>query len=285
MFAQNSSQPGVSTKANMALPLLSNLQPSTSLAAPQPVTSKAQGWNGKLFAAPNSNKTVDSAIRMVNARTFEVEYDLDSVGPWGVARVELWGTHNNGLTWESYGIDPDSRSPMRVSVPAAGLYGFRILVDGANGVGSQSPRSGDPPELSVNVDLQPPAGQLHSTERGQGNLIDHLLIRWTASDSNLELRPISLSYSSYPNGPWSTIASGLQNTGQYAWRLERHVPGQFYLRLEVRDTAGNKTTSQSPTPVLLNRSQPTGRLRGVRPVQTQAGTAEPNRFRTAELGL
>jgi hypothetical protein len=59
--------------------------------------------------------------------------------------------------------------------------------------------------------------------------------------------------------------------------LGRHVPDRFYLRLEARDVAGNLATCQSPAPILLNRPQPTGRLRGVRPVQ-----ADVHRYNTAE---
>lgn len=208
----------------------------------------------------------DEASRVVNSRTFDVEYDLQSVGPWGVSKVELWGTHDNGQTWRSFGVDPDNRSPIRVSVPGAGQFGFRILVDGANSAGSAPPQAGDEPELVVAVDLQPPTAELLAADLGQGNLSDHLLVRWTATDTNLEPRPIALFYSSYPNGPWSTIASGLENTGSYTWRIERHVPGRFYLRLEARDVAGNLATFQTPSPIALARPQPTGRLRSVRPI-------------------
>lgn len=204
--------------------------------------------------------------RIVNSRTFDIEYELESVGPWGVSKVEIWGTRDNGKTWQSYGVDPDNRSPFRVTVDAAGVCGFRILVDGANSAGAMPPQSGDQPELTVQVDLQPPAAELLAAELGQGDLAGHLLVRWTASDSNLETRPIALFYSSYPNGPWSTIASGLENSGSYTWRIERHVPGRFFLRLEARDTAGNLATFQNPTPIELARPQPMGRLRAVRPV-------------------
>ncbi len=210
---------------------------------------------------------VDLAERMVNSRTFDVEYDLESVGPWGVSKVELWGTQDNGRSWQSYGVDPDNRSPVRVTVPGTGVYGFRILVDGANSAGARPPQAGDEAELTVSVDLQPPTAELVATELGEGNLADHLLVRWTASDSNLEQRPIALFYSSHARGPWSTIASGLENTGSYTWRIERHVPGRFYLRLEARDTAGNLATFLTPKPILLSRPQPMGRLRSVRPVE------------------
>lgn len=233
---------------------------STPWASPQSKTNTVESdWSPAQSPAP-------LPTRVVNSLTFDIEYDLQSVGPWGVSKIELWGTHDNGRTWRSFGVDPDNRSPFRVTVPQAGTFGFRILVDGANSAGSPPPQAGDEPELSVSVDLQPPTAELLAAELGQGNLADHLLVRWTAADTNLEPRPIALFYSSYPNGPWSTIASGLENTGSYTWRIERHVPGRFYLRLEARDIAGNLATFQTPTPIQLSRPQPSGRLRSVRPI-------------------
>ena len=52
----------------------------------------------------------------------------------------------------------------------------------------------------------------------------------------------------------------------YPWKIERHLPERFYLRLEVRDVAGNFSFDQTPSPVELNRPQPVGRLRDIRPV-------------------
>ncbi len=230
---------------------------------PTPPRSKAHATQNDWSPAQTPN---DLAARVVNSRTFDIEYDLQSVGPWGVAKVEIWGTPDNGRTWQSFGVDPDNRSPIRVTVPAAGTFGFRILVDGANSAGAVPPQMGDEPELVVAIDLQPPTTELLAAELGQGNQAGHLHVRWTATDTNLEPRPIALFYSSYPNGPWSTIASGLENTGSYTWRIERHVPGRFYLRLEARDTAGNLATYQTPSPIALARPQPTGRLRNVRPI-------------------
>jgi hypothetical protein len=203
---------------------------------------------------------------LVNARTFDVEYDLQAVGSWGVAKVELWGTQDEGATWQSFGTDPDNRSPIRVTVPNSGTYGFRILVEGANSLGVQPPQAGDKPELVVMVDLDQPQAEIVGVEPGSGNLADQLRIRWSADDKNLEPRPIGLFYSSYAEGPWSTIAAGLENTGSYEWRIERHIPGRFFLKLEVRDTAGNVTSFQTREPIELNRPQPTGTIRSVRPV-------------------
>lgn len=224
-------------------------------------------------SAPPERSVDNSGVRTVNSTTFDVEYDLQSIGPWGVAKVELWGTHDGGRTWQSFGVDADNRSPVRVTVPGEGVYGFRILVDGANGAGSPPPQGGEQPELVVAVDLQPPIVERLTAEVGQGELTGRLVIRWSARDANLESRPINLFYGTFPDGPWSTVAAGLENTGSYTWRLERHLPDRFYLRLETRDAAGNVGASQTSAPITLDRPQPTGHLRGVRPVSSEAQRA------------
>jgi hypothetical protein len=213
-----------------------------------------------------SSSGPQSGPMLVNARTFDVEYDLQAVGAWGIAKVELWGTLDEGATWQSFGIDPDNRSPIRVTVPHSGTYGFRILVEGTSSIGVTPPQAGDKPELVVMVDVDQPKAMLAGIETGSGNLADQLHIRWSADDKNLEPRPIGLFYSSYAEGPWSTIATGLENSGDYVWRIERHIPGRFFLKLEVRDTAGNVTTCQTPEPIELTRPQPTGTLRSIHPV-------------------
>ena len=45
---------------------------------------------------------------------------------------------------------------------------------------------------------------------------------------------------------------------------------QLYLRLEVRDEAGNVAVHETAQPVIIDQSRPTARLRGVRPV-SQSG--------------
>jgi hypothetical protein len=214
----------------------------------------------------------------VNSLTFDLDYDIQTVGPWGVAKVELWGTKDGGRNWQSLGLDQDNRSPMRVTVPAQGIYGFRIVVDGGNGVAAPTPQAGEQPELIVGVDMSAPQAELRAPELGQGPLAGHVLIRWSATDSNLSPRPIGLYFGAAADGPWTTIATDLDNAGEYAWRLGRDAPPRVFLRLEARDEAGNVTIQQSPAAVDLNLPRPTGRLRNVRPVQNQA---DPDRYRTA----
>lgn len=202
----------------------------------------------------------------VNSLTFDIDYDLQTVGPWGVAKVELWGTTDAGRTWRRFAVDADAQSPVRVTVPGNGDYGFRIVVDGGNGVAAE-PQSGERPELTVLVDTQPPSVENVTAELGTGERVGQLQVRWTATDANFLSQPITLLYSSFPSGPWSKMCESLPNTGSYVWQIERHVPDRFYVRLEARDSAGNVGASQLPQPITITRPQPTGRLRGVRAVE------------------
>jgi hypothetical protein len=246
----------------------SNLSPETS-----PVTPDVRGGSSWQAAAPPAPAT---QVRWVNSLAFDVDYDLESVGPWGVASVELWITRDGGRSWIRYGADPDNRGPMRVEAPAAGVYGFRIVVNGANGAAGATPRPGDAPELSVGVDLEPPQAALGRVEMGRGSLANHLLIRWTAADERLEPRPISLSFGPQSEGPWTTIATDLANVGEYAWQLPREAPGKVFVRIDVRDVAGNVTSRRTPAAVELTLPQPTGRIRNIRPV-----AESKDRYRTA----
>lgn len=251
--------PPVGTEAEMA-------RERAPDSASSPVSSDR--WNAKLPSGVEP--------KLVNSRSFALEYEVEDVGGWGVSKVQLWGTRDGGQTWHFYAQDDDNRSPLYVTVDGEGVYGFRIVVQSAAGPSGFPPQAGDQPELWVGVDLQRPQAELLSVETGEGNLSDHLILRWRADDDNLEPRPISLLYSSRPAGPWSAVATGLENTGSYAWRLDRYVPSQLYLRLEVRDTAGNLSAYQTAKPVRLDRPEPTGSLRAVEPLGPSASTPLPS---------
>ena len=133
--------------------------------------------------------------------------------------------------------------------------GFRIVVTAPGGLGGNEPHPGDRPELWLGVDRTRPQVELTAAEVGRGELAGQLLLRWRVDDEHLESRPIGLFYSSRPAGPWSTIATSLENNGEYAWHVERHVPSQIYLRIEARDLAGNKAAYQTSDPVTVDLPQ------------------------------
>jgi len=183
--------------------------------------------------------------------------------------VELWGTRDGGRTWQSYCLDNDNRSPMLVSVDGEGVYGFRVVVSNRSGNGGTPPVSGDPPTVTIGVDLTRPTARILAANPGTGPEAGSLIITWEAADPWLAAQPITLAYSGSRAGPWTTIAANLENTGRFAWPLDDRVPQTIHLRLEARDEAGNVGLFESSTPVTLGHVQPEVHIRAVRPIGGQ----------------
>jgi hypothetical protein len=208
--------------------------------------------------------------RLVNSRKFELDYDVESVGPSGVAKVELWATRDGGKSWKSYGADPDSTSPYLVNVEGEGTYGFRMVIESTTGLRSPQPQPGDLPEIWIGVDVTKPSVRITAAVPGTGEHAGELIIEWTAEDTALAPRPVGLSFADRLDGPWTIIASGVPNQGSYAWRLDNRAPERLYLKLDVRDEAGNVGTFVTPDAVSLTRVKPQGKIRGVRPIGESA---------------
>ena len=151
-------------------------------------------------------------------------------------------------------------------MPEEGTYGFSAVVQNGAGVSGPPPRSGQQPEIWIVVDLTKPVARITSAMQGSGAEANSLIISWEASDQRLAAAPISLSYSLSSDGPWNPIATGLENTGHYAWAIDGRTPPRIYLRLEARDEAGNVGTYVTPQPVLLDISAPKAHILDVRPV-------------------
>jgi len=224
--------------------------------------------------AESLDPTSPQRPRLTNARRFSLEYDLQTIGPEGVEAIELWGTTDGGQTWAKWGADPDKTSPFDVEVSNESLYGFRIVVVGKNGLATHAPQAGEPADIWVGVDLTQPKARLSGAAYGQGEAAGKLDIRWEASDDNLGSRPITLSLGERPDGPFTTIAAGLPNAGQYFWEFDPRSPRLIYLRLEARDDAGNIGIDQLAQPIKVEGLEPKGRIRGVNPApEAQRGAS------------
>jgi hypothetical protein len=182
-----------------------------------------------------------------------------------VDAVELWGTTDAGRSWAKWGTDPDRVSPFDVEVNSETVYGFRIVIVGRNGLATITPQPGDAADIWVGIDATRPMAHLTGAAYGQGEAAGKLDIRWEAADENLASRPVTLAISDRPDGPFSPIAAGLPNTGQYYWEFDPRSPRQIYLRLEVRDDAGNTAIDQLTEPIKVEGLEPKGRIRGFNP--------------------
>jgi hypothetical protein len=96
------------------------------------------------------------------------------------------------------------------------------------------------------------AGRITSCQQGLGSDANKLTITWEVDENaRLAPRPITLCLSETLGGRWTTIASGLENTGRYTWEAQNRLPPRVFLRLEIRDEAGNISPFETREPVAL----------------------------------
>ncbi|MEZ6135966.1 MAG: hypothetical protein R3C53_13775 [Pirellulaceae bacterium] len=201
-----------------------------------------------------------------SSRAFSLDYSVEALGGTALADVELWGTEDGGRTWNMWGSDPDRQTPFDVQVGNDGLFGFRMVIVGANGVVSNRPKDGDSSDVWINIDTETPTAKITRAVYGEGPEDGLLVIDYTCNDSHLVDRPITLSFSERLDGPWTTIATGLKDTGIYLWKADPNLPDRIYLKLEVVDKAGNIGAHRLDLPIDIRGLAPRGRIQGFRPI-------------------
>jgi hypothetical protein len=220
----------------------------------QPVAAAEQVVAG----FPVDRMPADEHARMVNTLSFELDYDLESLGPGEssgeTSQIELWWTGDGGLNWKRFGVDDDQQSPMLVTVEREGLYGFWLVVEDARGIRGPTPRPGDLPQTWIGVDTTAPMAEIISVVRRPYQDGQEVLVQWKADDALLAAQPITLFYTGDRSGPWTPLASGLDNSGLYRGATTAEIPAEMYIRLEVRDEAGNVKSVETTTPAVFPAS-------------------------------
>jgi hypothetical protein len=205
-------------------------------------------------------------IRYSDSVRFSLEFEVEAIGSAGVESIELYGSTDGGQTWKYWGEDPDGVSPFDIETKEEGVFGFRIVVVGRNGLTSPRPLPGETPDIAVVVDQVRPSVRISAAQYGQGDRIGSLVIRYECTDANLMQRPISLSFSDAVDGPWTTIAAGLRNEGNYVWPADPGLPRTLYLRIDAKDEAGNVGTYVLDRPIDAQGLAPRARIRGFQPL-------------------
>jgi len=270
-------QPAATAGPQVAGPSRSVLvRPANSSAAgllPQatarPVPAQPIGDSGIVQSAGgNSLEYRGRPLQLTKSRRFVWDYEIPAVrSAGGPLRAELWTTQDGGVTWQRTAVDNDGRSPIDVALPASGLYGVRLeLVADADDSGG--PRSGTVPDTWVGVDEEPPQVELVAITRDESTPAGALVIRYVVRDPLIAPRAVRLMYSPNADGPWATIAGGIDNQGEHRWAPDRTVPAKVYVRAEATDVAGNVGTATSAEPVSIAAPRFGGRLGGLRPLAT-----------------
>ncbi|WP_437187050.1 Ig-like domain repeat protein [Planctomicrobium sp. SH668] len=222
-------------------------------------------------SAPLPSKTADAVasrktsfagngVHLVNSNTFRIGYSLDGIGPSGVKQVDLFITEDNGAQWYHYGQDSDRTSPVEITVPRDGEYGLSFRVTNGLGKVGIPPQPNEFPEVRVIVDRTAPVGVLHPLQPGDDPSLNNVRISWEAKDPDLVDQPISLYFSYAATGPWELIKSDLPNTQFHDWSIPQNVDQPFYVRMDIRDRAGNSTRVYTAEPFVVDQSVPKARI-------------------------
>ncbi len=213
---------------------------------------------GANASAPSSPPKPNA--RYMNSLMFRIAYSLQEVGPSGVSQVDLYITENRGQQWFHYGVDPDRVSPMEVTVPHDGEYGFAFRVTNGQGRVATPPQPGDVPDVSIVVDRTAPVVKLNPLRYDEQAEHNQVLISWTTQDNDLADRSISLYYSITAKGPWIPLQNWSPNSGQMVWSVPATLDQPIFVRLDARDFAGNVSSVYTDTPFLIDRSHPRAKV-------------------------
>ncbi len=240
------------------------LPPLASSSPPPPAANEV----GSSTSSGNYRGSLPS-LQIVNRAQVKLGFDVTKFGPSGIGAVEVYQTMNEGSTWEklpgepqvSLPVSPDPKGMVRgnVTIPLSRegvTYGFYLVVKSKAGLGKPPPSAGAPPHIRVEMDTTAPEAKLYAPQPAPDRP-DSLVLSWEAKDRNLAANPVSLEWAPNPAGPWTFIGdSQLPNTGRYLWTVPGNMPPQVYLRLTVRDTAGNAAVAKTDRAVLIDLAVP-----------------------------
>lgn len=221
-----------------------------------------------------ASKRILPALQIVNKKQIRIDYEVAKFGPSGLGSVDVYSTLDDGQSWtlalteNSLVSEPRGVMPVKASivVPVAqeGVpVGYYVVVKSKAGLGKSPPVKSDIPHIRVEVDTTFPEAVLYSPQPEVGQR-DTLVLTWKATDRNLSLNPVILEWSEKREGPWSPIGAGeLPNTGKYSWAMNPNMPASVYLKLMVKDSAGNVAVAQTQEPLLIDLNIPEVNVLGI----------------------
>lgn len=226
---------------------------------------QSAGSNFAGYGDSSANTSQAQGPQIVSNQIFNIDYQVEDVGPSGVSAVELFVTENNGRDWFRYGNDVDLKPPFEVDTRGEGTFGFAVRARNGIGFSKPAPQPGEQPNIVVTVDKSAPVVELG---RPQVSVANGGLIRlaWRVSEQNPATSPIRLEYATSNSGPWTPVFDWQADQGGYEMPIQSGMPPRLHFRLLARDLAGNVTASQTNQPVIIDQRRPTARLLRVQPV-------------------
>ncbi|MBL8808873.1 MAG: hypothetical protein JNM43_01740, partial [Planctomycetaceae bacterium] len=223
-------------------------------APPAGLLSPAEPFAPAMPMAPDAGEK-----QIVNERVFDLDYQIEDVGPSGVSSVELFVTEDGGQQWFKYGTDADLKSPFLVDSMGEGTFGFAVRVRNGLGIADTPPQPGQTPEIVVTVDQTPPVIEM-AQPSVRMDAFGSIQLNWRVTETNASSAPVRLEYAVTSNGPWTPVFDWQADQSSYQFAIRPGTPSSLYFRLLARDAAGNVASAQTSQPVVVDLKKPVGRI-------------------------
>jgi RNA polymerase sigma factor (sigma-70 family) len=202
-------------------------------------TAKEDGANQKaptvekpIPVIPAIGKPGKTPLFFVPIRAFEIPFTSTRKQ---TREVILLVSRDQGRTWEQADKRPSTERAFHFRARRDGTYWFLVQEVDEQGRCKPTDLKGVEPAIRACVDTTPPIAEFQT--KCEQKTVD---LTWTSEDANLEDMPIQFEWSGQKDGPWIPIVHGLlPNTGHFEWHLPDKMPRELYVRIHVRDKAGN----------------------------------------------
>ncbi len=193
------------------------------------------------------------SLSATDSVTLDVQSD-DGDGS-GVAQIMLWVSHDNGATWAPAGSTPAGKPVVFQST--SGTYGlFVSAVDRAGNEGAK-PMPGQAPQARLTIESRRPLVRLKTLLSGATLAGGATLpIEWEAISPHAADRGISIYLSQDGGNTWSTVASGLANTGACIWTVPRTNSVNCLIKVVLQDDTGETGFAESLKTFSIDSTRP-----------------------------
>ena len=242
--------------------------PGPAAVAPSPVMRQPEPAP---YSSPMPTRGALPPLQIVNKKSLKLGFDVSKVGPSGLGSVDIYVTTDEGATWTMSKADPAVSLPVSAELRGVGpqkgtvtvalpndgvIYGFYLVVKSRAGLGKAGPKTGDAPQVRIEVDTTQPVAELYQPQP-DSTRPSALVLTWKAEDRNLGTNnPISLEWSEQGRDWHSIGETTLPNTGRFTWTVPANIPPKVFLKLTVRDTAGNVAVAQTPEAQMIDLTEP-----------------------------
>ncbi len=221
---------------------------------------------GRRSTSMDETPTGQRETRYVNTESFNLNFNLEQVGPSGAYVEAFYQADNQWTPAGNVKVNQEGPGKLKVTLPREGSFGMLLQVRSGFDNTATKPRTSTSPDMWVCLDKTPPKVVDVQALPGRGANMGKVKITWRASDTNMAQQPIKIEYRDMDDNDksWQLLIDNLDNTGSYIWT---NVPSRGYryqIRVSAMDKAKNwgELVSQE---VIVDVAQPKVRILDIDP--------------------